>query len=140
MVAILSIVGFLAIKPLVSLRGKAALDVGVAQILDILHEARNATLSSREDQVWGVHFEESRAVLFPGTTFVEPNSQNKVLTLDHLIRISAITLTGGGPNVVFKRLTGETDNSGSVTIALKSDESLTRVVSIISTGNAEISQ
>ncbi len=91
-------------------------------IQSLLNEARSQTLSSLEGAEYGVHFETSRAVLFQGFTFLEPEVHNKEITLNPRLSISTIDINGGGSNIIFARLTGEaTSTYGTTTLSLASD-------------------
>lgn len=136
--AVLMILGALALAPFGTFRDKELLDTTAVQILSMLSEARSATLSSRGDQPWGVHFEETRAVLFAGENFVEPDADNEEFVLDSRVELSGISISGGGDDVVFERLSGKTDNDGEITVSLRSDVNKKRVIEIFETGLFEI--
>ena len=61
------------------------------------------------------------------------------MTLSFKVTIFSISLSGGGADVVFERLTGELDKSVTITITLVSDTSKTRVITIQLTGVVEVS-
>ena len=61
---------------------------------------------------------------------------NKEVTFHNNLAISNISLAGGGATVMFKRLTGATDQSGTVIVSLVADDSQQRVITISATGNA----
>ena len=85
---------------------------------------------------YGVHFEASRVVLFKGNTYDANDPDNE----EYLLRgntLSPITLTGGGSDVVFERLNGKTNQSGTVTISSVSDPSRSKVITIRGTGIVE---
>ncbi len=93
-------------------------------IISLLNQARMQTLSSVNSTYYSVHFETGRAVLFTGGTFSEPNSSNNQITFDSLVNIPAtggINLNGGGSNVSFTRLTGDTNQYGTIIVQLTSD-------------------
>ncbi len=131
--AILVLLGTLAIKPLSSFRARVSLDAGSAAIVSLLNEARNATLSSRDDTVYGVHFDPTRVVFFSGD-YLQGALGNRVINLDTSIRISEISLAGPASTTIFKRLVGETDQFGSITISLVVASTTKRVISISQTG------
>jgi Tfp pilus assembly protein FimT len=110
-----------------------ALDVGAQNILSLLKTARSKTLASDEASVYGVHFEATRVVLFKGSVFTEPQDGNKEYSLPRTITISNINLNGGGSDVIFERLTGETGQFGTTTISA-SDLSKTIYVFVDKTG------
>ena len=100
----------------------------------LINLARSKTLSSEGFSQYGVHFETSRVVLFRGVIFEESNSDNSVTTMPPLIEISNINLNGGGNNLIFQKLTGKTENYGTITLRIKSDTSKTKIIDIKTTG------
>lgn len=102
--------------------------------LSQLREAKTRTLASRDNAAWGARFEIDRVILFK-ETYSAGDSKNETVMMPNAVEISAITLNGGGGDVVFKRLTGETDQYGTITIRLKNDLAQIRAIIITSTGN-----
>ena len=99
-----------------------------------LLEARSKTLSSQEESQYGVHFESDKIVLFRGAVYFSGDPLNEEAALPSSVETASISLNGGGSDVIFKKLTGETDQYGTVTFRLKSDISKTRVITVGSTG------
>ena len=128
MVTAITIGGFLMFK-----RG-SELDSASENLLSLLLEARSKTLSSKDSSSWGVRFETNRAILFKGTIFVDGAADNNVIAMPPSAEIATIALNGGGQNVVFKRLTGETDQYGALTLRLGYDASYTKTITILQTG------
>ena len=75
-------------------------------------------------------------VLFKGAGYSSGAQDNISLTLNEEVKISAIALTGGGSDVVFKKLTGATTQNGTVTLASIRDGTKTKVITIEATGIA----
>ena len=73
-------------------------------------------MARQEDSQWGVHFESNKYVLFKGSVYSAVDSYNEEITLPDVLTISAITFNGGGSEVVFSKITGETLNFGTTTI------------------------
>ena len=86
-----------------------------------------------------MHFENTRVVLFKGLSYSANDSLNISSSLHSLIIISNVALTGGS-DVVFQRLTGETAESGSVTLALVDNPTITKVISISGMGVVNLNQ
>ena len=113
-----------------------SLEVSAQNIASLLKTARSKTLASNDASVFGVHFETSRAVLFKGATFSEPNVDNREYRLPGVVTISTINLNGGGNDIIFERLTGETQQFGTTTVSL-TDSSKERNITISATGIIE---
>jgi len=135
-VILLSLVG-VSFSAFLNFNKHAAFEVGVHSVVNFLKEARSLTLASRNAEVYGVHFEATRIVLFAGDTFSEPNPDNREYEFKSDVELTTISLTGGGSDVVFDRLTGETAQFGTTTLSRISDASTTKDIIINGTGIVE---
>lgn len=117
--------------------GREALDKETAIALSLIEQARNQTLSAKNAAAYGVHFETTKAVLFAGSSYSASNSSNVVEPINPLVQISAVSLKGGGNEVIFKRLTGETDQNGTITFSLVSSPAQAETITIFGTGLAQ---
>ncbi|MDO8589761.1 MAG: prepilin-type N-terminal cleavage/methylation domain-containing protein [bacterium] len=113
-----------------------ALNQSASLVVAILDEARSLTLSSVDASGYGVNFQESQVVLFKGVTYSPSDPSNVVTDINALVNLRNIVLSGGGTSVVFKRLTGNTDEAGTVEVFLKATPEIFRTVSISNTGVA----
>lgn len=111
-----------------------SLDGATEVVVSLVQEARTLTLASREGMVYGIHFATTSVTLFAGSVYTEGASENDVYELSDAIEISAITLSGGGSDVVFERLSGKTDESGTVTLSAVADPNRSRTITIDPTG------
>lgn len=108
----------------------AAQDVHVALI-----DAREATLASKHDTVHGVHIEERRVVSFIGPVYDAATTTNRAY--DFAGNVTATTsllgTTGSTTDIVFTRLTGIAQASGTITLTEpRSGDS--RVITILLSG------
>ncbi|MEK7574893.1 MAG: type II secretion system protein [Patescibacteria group bacterium] len=113
---------------------REALDKQTAIIISLLEQARSQTLSTKDDQSYGVHFEATKAVIFSGTTYSASAPSNVVELVNPLVRISTITLAGGVSDILFQRLTGETSQSGTITLSLAASSTQTKTITVFATG------
>ena len=134
--AILIILSAVILMPFGEFRDTNVLDAAADDIVSLLSEARRDTLLSRGASQYGVHFETNRMVYFKGTSFTEPDANNKEVAFDSRVRLSDISLAGSGADVVFERLTGKTANGGTVTLEITNDSSRQIVITIEPTGVA----
>ncbi len=137
-VAIVMILASVIITSFSKFRNNKVLDTGVENTLSVLAKARGNTLSSKNAYQYGVHFEASQAVLFRGATYNSSDTNNEVAPLDNALEISSVSLTGGGSDVLFDRLTGKTSMDGTVIVRVKSDTAKTKTVTINGTGIASV--
>ncbi|MEK7585110.1 MAG: hypothetical protein AAB455_01155 [Patescibacteria group bacterium] len=117
-IGIIILVTALAIIPFAGFRDEALIDGAAEDTLALLQEARTRTLSSEGDSRYGVYLESDRITLFKGDSFPgvgDPDNKEIIFS-------SRLTLlTSGGDlvdGVIFKRLTGELNTGGSITINL----------------------
>ncbi len=106
-----------------------------ATILGLLRDARPRTLASSGNTTYGVHFEETKAVLFKGASYNAADSSNEIYLLPGILNISLINLGGGLVEVIFQRLSGGASSFGTITIISRGDSSKNRVVTILATGS-----
>jgi len=117
-----------------SFRSSSQLSETHSQIVSILRDARSRTMASVGNTAYGVHFEESKAVLFQGGIYDALSPTNETYLLPASLIISSISL-GGPQDVVFQRLNGFASASGTVTVSLRSDSLKASIVDIFATGN-----
>ncbi len=113
---------------------KQALEGGVRTIVSELSDARSRTLSSQGSIQYGVNLQNNRVVLFRGTVYDVSDSANEIIDLDSRVQIETTAVSGGGNSVIFQRLTGETSESGTITVSLISDPTIEKVITIQKTG------
>lgn len=136
-VVIISIMVAIIIPSLSTFRNQQALKNTTEDVISLINKARQDTLSSLNSTNYGVHFESTRAVYFSGPTFTEPNSNNKERKFNSLVKIptsGGINLNGGGSNIIFTRLTGDTSNYGTIVIQLSSNVAQNKIITINKTG------
>ena len=106
--------------------------------VDILNLARQRTLASLAASNYGVHFEQGQFILFKGAIYDPLDPDNIFYPLTDSLEISEIVLNGGGSEVVFNRITGETANTGTVKIQVQDDSSRFKTVEVLSSGRADV--
>lgn len=111
-------------------RDRESLNGSVQAVVAILEEARELTLSGKEGSNFGVHFQSDRIVRFKGAVYNPNDAANVVTLFDPLVSASQIALTGGAVDVIFAKLTGETNAHGTITIALISNPADNKTVRI----------
>jgi len=135
-ISILVFIASLGLSELFPLRDSLQIARTTEDVRSLLFEARSETLAGEDATVHGVHFETGMVALFAGETYVAPG--NKELFFPPTVEIANITLSGGGADVVFKKLTGETEQDGSVVVAGSVDSTQTRIIYIEKTGTIRI--
>jgi len=134
-IIIISIIGILSaiITPNLSrFHNQQALKNTAEDIISLLDEARGSTISSKNLTTYGVRFLSDKAILFPGLSYTESVS-NKQIDFDSVVQIpetGGVNLNGGGIDIVFDRLTGDTLGYGTILIQLVNDATLQKVISV----------
>lgn len=135
---ILSLLATITVQAFVNFRTNIAIQTEIEDIMSLLERARIQTTSSYEDSQYGVHVESSRLVFFKGATFAEPQTGNEEFILDQSVSINEINLNGGGNDIVFQRLTGNTSAYGTLVIEAITNTSTTRTINIYQNGTIDL--
>jgi prepilin-type N-terminal cleavage/methylation domain-containing protein len=123
-IVLLAVISLVAFK---NFNRNTALDADTRVVVSVIEAARQNTLSSKGDMQYGVRLESNAVVLFQGTVYNAANTSNKRYPLTVHSSITK-SLSGGGSDIVFKKLTGETDQHGSITVTLSDGSSKTIIV------------
>lgn len=134
--SIITVLSVLIITSFVTFRKNQALVFDTDTVVGVLRQARNQTLSSKNSSNYGVHFTAPKITIFTGSTFNSNASGNQDFVLSSTDTILTISLTGGGSDVVFSRLSGETSQNGTVVVS-SPGVSETKTVTIYKTGLVE---
>lgn len=93
-----------------------------------LKVAKTRSINSLNDTNYGVHFESDQLIIFAGSTFNNSDPANKTIDLPDDVEIYDISLAGGS-DLVFSRLTGTTDNFGTIKIrSVKNTSEIRQIV------------
>ncbi len=133
---ILTIISFIVVTVFSSFNSAQGLEKDTQSIMAYLDEAKSKTLSSRDASQHGVHFASTTVTLFRGSVYNPADAENRIFNLNSTVVIRGTALTGGGSDVVFNRLTGETSQYGTITV-FSNRASTTRTVTIYKTGSVE---
>lgn len=112
-----------------------ALDKGTLNILSLLDEARYSAMSSKEFINYGVHLTEDSATFFKDN-YVENNIYNKKYVINNNLTISDISILGGN-DIIFNKITGKTNNYGSIKVSILNDEDDFNLINVYMTGLVE---
>lgn len=135
-IAIIGIVTAASVSSLSGFNAEQALRAETERIVSLLGKARAQTLAAKDGAAYGVHFEERKAVLFRGSAYSALHAANQPQALNSSVKIASISLAGGGAEVVFQKLTGDTEQSGTVRLSRISDAAASSTVTIAATGVA----
>lgn len=131
-IAVLIILSVIILGALNEFRDSRALSGAREEIIGALREARSRTLASENENQFGVHFETSRIIVFVGPDFIPDDPKNEIRAIS--LRTEIFNINFSGSDTVFKRLTGESDPEGNVSVRLKKDPSELFTVYLNSSG------
>lgn len=117
---------------------KTVLDTTAKNIVSTLRFAQNKTLASEQTSQYGIYFDTSTApdrfILFKGSNYsLRDPLSDQAHNIASPVEIYEINL-GSGQEVVFNRLNGETFQPGNIKIRLTNNTSITKTISIDSSG------
>ncbi len=115
-------------------RQRQVLSKETETVIETLLEARNLTIVSKNASSYGVHLDTSSITLFAGPSYSSTNPANKIYNLSSGITLQK-TLPSGGSDLIFSRLTGETNQSGTALVDVMGTSSTT--IRIYKTGVVE---
>ena len=134
--AILALIIGIVMSTFTEYRKNQSLQKDTETVMEVLGQARNQSLSSQDASQYGVHIASDKITLFTGSTYSSGEPLNQYFPLVSTDTIVTINLLGGGSDVVFKRLSGETSQSGTVVMSSPSI-SKTKTITIYGTGLIE---
>jgi prepilin-type N-terminal cleavage/methylation domain-containing protein len=136
-VAVLAALATVTFSAFSNLSKSRILEKDAVSVVSLMNEARSLTLSSLEDSQYGVHLESSEAVLFKGLVYNSSDPDNQTITFHQRVTLSTISLVNG-PDVIFKKLSGSTEQFGTTTMTLSSNPIQQKDVILFTTGIVEI--
>lgn len=135
-ISIIIMISVLVLPNLTRFKKDQSLRNTTEEIVSLLSKARNNTMASLNLNNYGVHFESSQVVLFAGSTYNSADPLNEIIMFDPLVKIPATggINVGGGSNVVFERMTGNTSNNGTIILQLSADSTRQKIITISKVG------
>lgn len=137
-ISILAVLSTIVVVDFVSYKKNSDLDNSTQEFAGILRLAQSKTLSSENYKQYGVYINTAvvpnQYTLFTGYSYaLRTTSLDQIYFLQPSMEFYGISL-GGGNEIVFDRLTGASDESGSVSIRVKADTSKNKTVYVSSSG------
>ena len=111
-----------------------ALTNTIGDVSALIEEARSRTLSGDHEQTYGVHLESTKAVLFSGTSYDPSALGNKTVKTSSGIVLDSITLAGGGSEILFDAVSGDTDEDGTFIVKKATTDEGEKMVTVTHAG------
>ena len=137
-IAVVAIMAMVAFPQLAKMKQTQILKNSCEDIISASNKAKSETLASLNSYNYGIHFQSDKVIIFRGTTYVSNDSNNETISITSPASISTITLSGGGTDFYFNRLSGAPTKSGSVVVSIAGDANLTKTITISATGSLSI--
>lgn len=134
-IAIIGIIVAIVFSQFYRMKENQVIKNATAETLSAIEKARSQTLSSLNSSEYGVHFQSDKVIIFKGKVFSESSEDNQDIEIISPATISGITLSGGGEEVYFNRLSGSPNKTGSITI---SSTNFQKIITIYATGSASV--
>lgn len=146
LIELLLVIGIIAIVSVVSFinlfgyRGQQEIDLAVREIVIILRNSQDRSISQESDNRYGVHFENSVSAggfydLFSGVSYATGTVISKN-SLWPTIQFSDPT-SGNSKDVLFSPVTGLPNSSSTIIISLKRDASILKTITISANGQIQ---
>ena len=132
-VFILALLITVSAKTFTNFFSSSLLDQVVQGSISSLEKAREDSIGGKNGFFYGVHFATTSITIFSGSAYSLGANGNIVANLPSGVQVASTTLDGGGANVIFSPISGETNNAG-VVIFLNSRSNATSAVRIYATG------
>ncbi len=136
-IGIIGILITVIVPNLSNYRNEQALTNTTEEIVSLLNKARNDTISSLNYTNYSVHIESEKVVYFTGSTYNASDATNISRVFESSVTIPSsggINLNGGGSEVLFTRLTGDTTTYGTIIVRLTSNAARQKTITILKTG------
>lgn len=136
-IAIIGVLMAVVVPSFMTFRRNSLLNTDTMNLVTLINRARLSSVSSKNDNQYGIHLEAGKAVLFAGPTYSAGASTNETHTFDAALTLSSIVVNGGGSDVLFEKVTGATSQNATTTLLVTGTTSSTTVL-VYPTGVATI--
>jgi len=138
-IAILAILLATILPSFTNFRRSSLLNTDTMNLVTIINRARLLSVSSKDDERYGIHLESGKVVLFKGDTYSEGEPTNETHLFSTDLTLSIIAISGGGSEILFEKVTGATtDGKNATTTLLVTGTTSSTTVLIYPTGIATI--
>ena len=128
---VIGILGLLVatiIPSFLNFRRNSILNTETQEVLTLINKARLSAISSKGDMQYGIHLENGKVVLFPGTTYTAGASSNEEHIFNATLSLSSVVVNGGGSNIVFQKVTGATSQNATTTLLVTGSTASTTII------------
>lgn len=135
-IAILAGLSSVVIFSFSDINKKQALNKSVENVLSIFNEMRSKAMSSQDFSDYGIKLSTSSTISFKGSDFDSGTDMKEYLVSD--IVSFGYSISSSSSEIIFKKVTGETEQSGTLDFYLFSNPSHIENIEIYNTGVVEV--
>lgn len=132
-IAIMAVILVIVIPSFLSFRRNSILNTEAQELVTMINRARLLSVSSKNDDRFGIHLEAGNVTLFQGATYTVGAPTNEVHSFDSAVALSMITINGGGSELLFEKVTGATSQNATTTLLVTGTTASTTVL-VLPTG------
>ena len=132
-IAIMAILLAVIIPSFLNFRRSSLLNTETQELVTVINRARLLSVSSKNDERFGIHFEAGGVTLFQGATYTVGAGTNEVHTFNPAVTLSSIAINGGGSELLFEKVTGATSQNATTTLLVTGTTASTTVL-VLQTG------
>jgi prepilin-type N-terminal cleavage/methylation domain-containing protein len=141
-ISILSIVTALSIVSYNKWQQQVFLTNQVDELKSAISKTQQLAVASAQDTNWGVHFEDTQYIIFAGSSYNEVDPDNEIHNLQGVTIVDyATTLSDGiggyGPDLIFNKFTGQTNNTGTLSLMPTTNAEITQTITIYEVGQLD---
>ncbi|PIR06883.1 MAG: hypothetical protein COV55_02140 [Candidatus Komeilibacteria bacterium CG11_big_fil_rev_8_21_14_0_20_36_20] len=141
-ILVLFIAGIIATLSAVSYhrwQQQVQLNNNLDELNSALARAQQLATAAADNNVWGIHLDNDRYMMFQGYSYNENDPHNILWVLKgteilHPTSTFADGTGGFGSNVIFSKFTGQTANTGTITLMTVSDHNITKTIIVDPSG------
>lgn len=135
-IGILAVLTIFTVPFLGSSIGRNELKSTTWEMVDALRQAQSKSMAGKSDNVWSVHFESKKFVLFKGAVYNVVDPDNDVHDLPNVLSITAISLNGAGTDMTFDARKGSTSQFGIITMQDDNSQE-TKIITVTAVGKID---
>lgn len=132
-IAIMAILLAVIVPSFLNFRRSSLLNTETQQLVTMINRARLLSVSSKNDDRFGIHLEAGKVVLFQGATYATSSPTNEVHAFDPALTLSSVAINGGGSELLFEKVTGATSQNATTTLLVTGTTASTTVL-VLPTG------
>ena len=134
-ILILGILASVVFTQFSSFKNNQILKGTVEEVESVVNKARSESMASLNGSQYGVRFETNSLIIFKGSSYIQGDSFNEIINVSFPATISATSLTGGGSEIYFNRLSGMPNKSGTITVSCVG---LSKTITMSATGSVSV--